>query len=72
MPEIVCRAIRRVEALGGGAKISGAGSLSGPGAGCLLVYPAPGTEAAVEAELRQVPRHSCVLGVEGLRFEEAA
>ncbi len=72
VPESVQRAIRRVEALGGAAKISGAGSLSGPGAGCLLVHPAPGGEAAVEEELRAYARQPCALGVEGLRLEVEA
>ena len=72
VPEEVRCAIRRVEALGGAAKISGAGSLTGPGAGCLLVYPAPGTEGRVEEALRPFVKHRCELGVEGLRFEEQA
>ncbi|HEX2252439.1 MAG TPA: hypothetical protein VHQ65_04130, partial [Thermoanaerobaculia bacterium] len=36
VPEPVRRVVREIEAAGGAAKVSGAGSLAGPGAGCLL------------------------------------
>jgi mevalonate kinase len=61
--------VRRVEASGGAAKISGAGGLEGPGAGCLLVYwPHPGDDG-LPAELETYTRYSVALGVDGLRVE---
>jgi hypothetical protein len=61
--------VRAIESAGGGAKISGAGSLTGPGAGCLLVvHPEPGRLAALSAlaDLRRLPVR---LGAPGLRVE---
>jgi mevalonate kinase len=69
VPEAVQRVIRRVEEKGGAAKISGAGSLSGTGAGCLLVYPVAGDGPKMTEELPEYRRHRCTLGVEGLRVE---
>jgi mevalonate kinase len=71
VPEAVARCIRRIEERGGAAKISGAGSLAGPGAGSLLVFhPDP---AAVESWpfLADWPRLSFALGVAGLAREAA-
>lgn len=44
VPEPVRAAVRRIEQAGGAAKLSGAGSLGGPGAGCLLVLHPDGEE----------------------------
>lgn len=69
VPDSVGELIARVEEAGGAAKISGAGSLSGPGAGSLLaVHPEP--EAL--AFLAQLQRHDVSLAVEGLRVEAVA
>jgi mevalonate kinase len=72
VPEGVRDVVRRVEASGGAAKISGAGGLVGPGAGCLLVYwPHPGDDG-LPAELETYTRYSVALGVDGLRVETSA
>lgn len=81
VPEAVREVVRQVEAAGGAAKISGAGSLAGPGAGSLLVYDAS-AGAATEAPgssnaerfagwsfLRPFPYHPVHLGAAGLRRE---
>jgi hypothetical protein len=61
--------VRRVEAAGGAAKVSGAGSLAGPGAGSLLVYHAD-SEAAAAWELLRTFAHLPVhLGAGGFRRE---
>jgi hypothetical protein len=59
-----------VEAQGGGAKISGAGSLTGSAAGCLLVYWPEGPPAVLPARLCEYQRQAVELGVDGLRVEE--
>ena len=60
-----------IEASGGAAKLSGAGSLSGPGAGCLLVvHPDPEAIASIEA-LDPFPRYAVRLGAPGLREEHS-
>jgi hypothetical protein len=81
VPEAVRAVVRRVEAEGGAAKISGAGSLAGPGAGSLLVYDASAGAAedaprSRNAErfagwsfLRPFPYHPVHLGAAGLRRE---
>lgn len=81
VPEAVRAVVRRVEAEGGAAKISGAGSLAGPGAGSLLVYDAsagaatevPGSRNAERfagwSFLRPFPYHPVHLGAAGLRRE---
>ena len=69
VPEPVQLAVREVEAVGGAAKISGAGSLGGPGAGSLLVYhPRPEALADISA-LDTFERLDLRLGVEGVRIE---
>jgi mevalonate kinase len=72
VPGEVCAAIRQIEVAGGAAKISGAGSLAGPGAGSLLVYhPDPGRLLRDCAMLKPFPYHEVHLGAPGFR-EEAA
>ena len=72
VPRGVRGVVRRVEASGGAAKISGAGGLEGPGAGCLLAYwPHPGDDG-LPAELDTYTRYSVALGVDGLRVETSA
>jgi len=69
VPPAVRELIRGVEARGGAAKISGAGSLDGPGAGSLLVYhPEVGTIAGGELLDGRAPLDLC-LGAEGVRRE---
>lgn len=72
VPEGVRDVVRRVEAAGGAAKISGAGGLAGPGAGCLLVYWPHRAEDSLPSELDAYTRHSVTLGVEGLRLETSS
>jgi mevalonate kinase len=69
VPEPVRNLVRQVEAAGGAAKVSGAGSLAGPGAGSLLVYhPRPEAAAAWEF-LRPFAHHPVHLGAAGFRRE---
>lgn len=69
VPEPVRDLARRIEAAGGAAKISGAGSLRGPGAGNLLVYhPDPDRLDRLEA-LAGLRRHEVTLGAPGARIE---
>lgn len=70
VPREVRETIREVEAQGGGAKISGAGSLTGSSAGCLLVYWPAGPPADLPPRLREYRRQAVDLGVAGLRVEE--
>ncbi len=66
VPPALRAVIREVEARGGAAKISGAGALSGAGAGSLLVYhPDP----AFEPPLDGLERLDVRLGAEGVRVE---
>jgi mevalonate kinase len=69
VPEPVRALVRRVEAAGGAAKVSGAGSLAGPGAGSLLVYHPHPELAAGWDFLRPFPYHAIHLGAAGLRRE---
>lgn len=71
VPETVRLAVRQIEAVGGAAKVSGAGSLEGPGAGSLLVYhPDPGNLSGC-AVLRSFPYYAVHLGAPGFRQEAA-
>jgi mevalonate kinase len=72
VPEPVRSLVRRVEAEGGAAKVSGAGSLAGPGAGSLLVYHAEAERIASWPFLRSYPFHPILLGADGLRRETDA
>lgn len=66
VPSEVGAVVEEVEAAGGAAKISGAGSLSGPGAGSLLVvHPSPKRVGALE----RLHRYEVPLGAEGARVE---
>jgi mevalonate kinase len=71
VPPAIRDLVRAIETRGGAAKISGAGALAGPGAGCLLIYhPHPATLHAthlVAAESLLPVR----LGGEGVRVESA-
>lgn len=69
VPAPVRALVRQVEAAGGAAKVSGAGSLAGPGAGSLLVYH-PDSEAALAWEFLRPFAHLPVhLGAAGFRRE---
>jgi mevalonate kinase len=61
--------VRQIEAAGGAAKISGAGALTGSGAGSLLVYHADPEWISGWSFLRPFPFHPVHLGAEGLRLE---
>jgi hypothetical protein len=69
VPEPVRAVVRRVEALGGAAKISGAGSLAGPEAGSLIVYHPDSERIAGWAFLQPYRFHPVHLGAPGLRRE---
>lgn len=62
--------VRRVESEGGAAKISGAGSLRGPGAGSLLVYHPDPERISGWAFLRPFPFYPVHLGAPGFREED--
>lgn len=69
VPEPVRAAVRRVESEGGAAKISGAGSLAGPGAGSLIVYHPEPERIAGWIFLQPYRFHPVHLGASGLRRE---
>jgi mevalonate kinase len=69
VPETVRAVVRRVESEGGAAKISGAGSLSGPGAGSLIVYHPDPERIAGWAFLQPYRHYPVHLGAPGLRRE---
>jgi mevalonate kinase len=69
VPEPVRALVRQIEAAGGAAKVSGAGSLAGPGAGSLLIYhPRPERIAGWEF-LRPFASVAVHLGAAGCRRE---
>lgn len=70
VPVEVSQVIRQIEASGGAAKISGAGGLTGPGAGCLLVVWPAGAPAELPGRLQSYRPQEVVLGAEGFRVEE--
>ncbi|HET9210845.1 MAG TPA: hypothetical protein VFR03_10635 [Thermoanaerobaculia bacterium] len=72
VPPEVRALVRGIEAKGGAAKISGAGSLAGPGAGSLLVYDPDPERIAGWSCLRPFPYHPVHLGAPGLRLETDA
>lgn len=69
VPEAVRGAVRQIESAGGAAKVSGAGSVSGPGAGSLLVYHPDPERLRACAALRSFPHHAVHLGAPGFREE---
>jgi mevalonate kinase len=69
VPEPVRALVRRVEAEGGAAKISGAGSLAGSGAGSLLVYHPQPERVCGWSFLQPFPFHPLHLGAPGFRKE---
>ena len=72
VPAEVRALVRKIETEGGAAKISGAGSLRGPGAGALLVYHPDSERIAAWPFLRTFRRHPLTLGASGLRQEPHA
>jgi len=68
VPAAVRRLVRQVEEKGGAAKISGAGALTGSGAGSLLVYH-PSARVESWPFLKPLERLDLRLGAEGLRRE---
>lgn len=72
VPGAVRAVVRRIEAEGGAAKISGAGSLAGPGAGSLLIYHPEVGKISGWPFLQPFPFHPVHLGAEGLRLETDA
>jgi mevalonate kinase len=69
VPRPVQEAIREVETLGGAAKISGAGALSGEAAGCLLVCWPDAPEVRLPERLSAYNRQQVELGAPGLSCE---
>ena len=65
VPHAVQELVRSIENNGGAAKISGAGALTGPGAGPLLVYH-PDPDAALWDDLKHLSELDVRLGVEGV------
>jgi mevalonate kinase len=72
VPPSVRSAVRRLEAGGGAAKVSGAGALSGDSAGCLLVYWPPSARGEPADLLEDCTPLGAAIGAPGLRLEEVA
>ena len=72
VPAGVHAAVRRIERHGGAAKVSGAGTLAGAGAGALLVCWPRDLEGGPEDLLPGYPCHRAAIGAPGLTIEEAA
>jgi mevalonate kinase len=72
VPPAVRVLVKRIEAKGGAAKISGAGSLAGPGAGSLLVYHREAERISRWPFLRPFRAYPVHLGAAGLRMEGEA
>lgn len=72
VPAGVGAAVRRIEERGGAAKVSGAGTLAGAGAGALLVCWPAALDGEPEDLLPGYPCHRAVIGAPGLTIEEAA
>lgn len=71
VPEAIRAIVRSIEAKGAVAKVSGAGSLSGPGAGVLLVYD-PQSKVKwglLSDQFPQLEPLAAPLGAEGLRLQ---
>lgn len=74
VPAPVRELVRRIEAAGGAAKVSGAGSLAGPGGGSLLVFHpdppsySPGLSTGWSF-LAPLPCYAVQIGAQGLRRE---
>ena len=66
VPEPVRALVASLADAGSAAKVSGAGALSGPGAGCLLVHPGSAAESAVATILSACRPVTAALGVPGL------
>lgn len=72
VPESVRLAIRAIEENGGAAKISGAGALSGHGAGSLLVYDPCRARKSAKRYLASYQPVEVELGAQGVRREPAS
>jgi mevalonate kinase len=72
VPRALRESIRRIEAEGGAAKISGAGSISGEGGGSVLVYHPDAARIDTWEFLSHWTPLPVRLGADGLRVEEVA